>query len=151
MAHYRQYAPSPVAEVAQQVQRFEATEGKEGATLFGRPIVILTTRGARTGLVRKTPLIRIEDGGIYAVVASYAGGPRNPQWYYNLLATPDVVLQDGAVLSERVARELTNPRELDFWWSLADLAWPEFPEYRRAAGRKIPILLLEPRPTDPTP
>jgi deazaflavin-dependent oxidoreductase (nitroreductase family) len=139
------YEPSPRARVREQVERYEATGGREGATNEGRPVVILTTIGARTGSVRKTPVMRIERDGTYAAVASAAGASSDPAWYRNLRAYPDQVrLQDGATVLRMCAREVSGP-EKDEWWRIAEANWPHFPEYRAKAGdREIPIVLLEP-------
>ncbi|MFD8965865.1 nitroreductase family deazaflavin-dependent oxidoreductase [Streptomyces sp. NPDC059568] len=139
-----EYEPSPSERVREQVARYEATGGREGGTLEGRPVVILTSRGAKSGKVRKTPLIRIEQDGVYAVTASAAGSPTHPAWYWNVLADPQVRLQDGDQVREFRAREPAG-EELDRWWAVAEAHWPHFPEYReRAGGRVIPLLLLEP-------
>ncbi|WP_326958726.1 nitroreductase family deazaflavin-dependent oxidoreductase [Amycolatopsis sp. NBC_01286] len=139
------YAPSPSDRVREQVDRYEATGGREGGTLEGQPVVILTTTGAKTGKVRKTPLIRIEHDGVYAVVASAGGAPEHPAWYRNVLADPLVRVQDhDDVLAVR-AREV-HGAEKDRWWRIAETFWPHFPEYReKAAGREIPIVVLERR------
>jgi deazaflavin-dependent oxidoreductase (nitroreductase family) len=144
------YQPSPSERVREQVARYEATDGREGGTLEGRPVVILTTRGARTGQVRKTPVIRIEQDGSYAAVASAAGAPRNPQWYYNLLAHPLVRVQDRDRIRLMRARELTGPEKAR-WWAVAEAYWPHFPEYRASAGREIPIMLLQAADDEPGP
>jgi F420H(2)-dependent quinone reductase len=140
-----QYEPSPSDRVREQVALYEATNGKEGGTLEGRPVIILTTRGARTGKIRKTPLIRIEQDGTYAVVASAGGAPRHPRWYHNVTAHPLVRLQDGEKIRWMRARELSG-EEKTRWWAIADSRWPHFPEYRATANREIPIFVLEPAP-----
>ncbi|UOZ07102.1 nitroreductase family deazaflavin-dependent oxidoreductase [Amycolatopsis sp. WQ 127309] len=139
------YAPSPSERVREQVERYEATGGREGGTLEGRPVVILTTTGAKTGKVRKTPLIRIEHDGVYAVVASAGGAPEHPAWYRNILADPLVRVQDHDDVRAVRAREVHGD-EKDRWWRIAETFWPHFPEYRaKAAGREIPIVVLERR------
>ncbi|MGW6745564.1 nitroreductase family deazaflavin-dependent oxidoreductase [Streptomyces sp. NPDC055025] len=139
-----EYEPSPSERVREQVARYEATGGREGGTLEGRPVVILTSRGAKSGKVRKTPLIRIEQDGVYAVTASAAGAPEHPAWYWNVLADPRVRLQDGDRVREFRAREPAG-EELARWWAVAEAHWPHFAEYRERAGdRVIPLLLLEP-------
>jgi F420H(2)-dependent quinone reductase len=140
-----QYEPSPSDRVREQVARYEATNGKEGGTLEGRPVVILTTQGAKTGKIRKTPLIRIEQDGTYAVVASAAGAPRHPRWYHNVTAHPLVQLQDGEKILWMRAREVSG-EEKARWWTIAESRWPHFPEYRATANREIPIFVLEPGP-----
>lgn len=147
-AEQGRYQPSPSARVREQVALYEATDGREGATLEGKPVVILTTVGAKTGSIRKNPLMRIEHAGTYAVVASAGGAPTHPAWYRNLLAHPEARLQDGATVRRVRAREV-HGEEKARWWQIAEQHWPHFPEYRaKAAGREIPIMLLE--PTDDT-
>ena len=137
------YAPSPSERVRDQVAEYEATGGREGGTLEGKPVVILTTTGARTGKIRKTPLIRIEQDGVYAVVASAGGAPENPAWYRNVIAHPTVRLQDRENIRALLAREV-HGEEKARWWRIAETFWPHFPEYRaKAADREIPVLLLE--------
>jgi deazaflavin-dependent oxidoreductase (nitroreductase family) len=127
------YVPSPSERVAEQVALYEATNGAEGGTLEDRPVVILTTTGARSGAIRKNPVMRIPYGDNYIAVASAAGAATHPAWYRNLTAHPDLWVQDGAVKSRfRV-------------WAVAEQFWPHFPEYRAKAGaREIPVLILEP-------
>jgi deazaflavin-dependent oxidoreductase (nitroreductase family) len=134
-----EYAPSPSERVRDQVARYEATDGREG-----RPVIILTTTGARTGKIRKTPLIRIEQNGVYAVVASAGGAPEHPAWYRNVVADPVVRLQDHEQVHVVRAREV-HGAEKARWWQVAEARWPYFPEYRaKAAGREIPVVVLEP-------
>ena len=140
-----QYEPSPSDRVREQVARYEATDGKEGGTLDGRPVVILTTQGAKSGKIRKTPLIRIEQDGTYAVVASAGGAPRHPRGRHNVTAQPLVQVQDGEKIQWMRARELSG-EEKTRWWTVADARWPHSPEYRATAHRDIPILVLEPAP-----
>jgi deazaflavin-dependent oxidoreductase (nitroreductase family) len=142
------YVPSPKEDVRDQVARYEATGGREGGTLEGRPVVILTMTGATSGKIRKTPVMRIESDGSYLAVASAGGAPRNPAWYYNLIAHPDVRLQDGTEVHFLRAREVFGQEKKDAW-KLAESRWPYFPEYRAKAGREIPIMLLEPVKTTP--
>lgn len=137
------YLPSSSERVRDQVARYEATDGREGGTLEGRPVVILTMTGAASGKIRKTPVMRIERHGTYVAVASAAGAPSNPAWYHNLIANPDVRLQDGAQVHRLRAREVFGDEKAEAW-KLAESRWPHFPEYRAKAGREIPILLLEP-------
>jgi len=138
------YVPSPSERVRTQVAVYEASGGVEGATLEGRPVVILTSVGAKSGKVRKNPVMRIIDGERYVAVASAGGSPTNPSWYANLLAHPKVRVQDGASVEELRAREVTGD-EKRHCWVIAERFWPHFPEYRRqAAGRDIPIMVLEP-------
>src|SRR5580704_7484732 len=139
-----EYVPSPVARVRKQVADYEASGGVEGATLEGRPVVILTSVGAKSGKVRKNPVMRIVDGDRYVAVASFGGAEKNPSWYANLVTHPTVRLQDGATVKEFHAREVSG-EEKQRYWTIAEQFWPHFPEYRRlAAGRDIPIMVLEP-------
>jgi deazaflavin-dependent oxidoreductase (nitroreductase family) len=140
------YAPSPSERVRDQVARYEATGGADGGELGGLPVIILTTTGARSGAVRKTPVMRVERDGIYAAIASYAGSPDNPQWYYNLVAHPEAQLQDGDQLHRVRARELTGA-EKQRWWEIADALNPNYARYRASSGRDIPVLALEPLTT----
>jgi deazaflavin-dependent oxidoreductase (nitroreductase family) len=139
-----EYVPSPLQHVRKQVADYEATAGAQGGTLEGRPVVILTSVGAKSGLVRKNPVMRIVDGDRYVAVASDGGASTNPSWYANLVAHPRVRLQDAAVVSEFRAREVGGD-EKRYYWKVAERFWPHFPEYRRLAdGRDIPIMVLEP-------
>jgi deazaflavin-dependent oxidoreductase (nitroreductase family) len=138
-----EYQPSAWSPVADQVALYEATDGKEGGTLEGKPVVILTTRGRKSGAVRKNPLMRVEHGGRYVVVASMGGAPQHPVWYLNLVADPQVTLQDGANLMELRARTAT-PAERNEWWPRATAAWPAYDEYQKNTERQIPVVILEP-------
>ncbi|HLM95820.1 MAG TPA: nitroreductase family deazaflavin-dependent oxidoreductase [Acidimicrobiales bacterium] len=137
------YVPSAWAPIAEQVALYEATDGKEGDTLEGKPVIILTTRGRKTGDVRKTPLMRVEHDGHYVVVASLGGAPQHPVWYLNLLADPHVTLQDGAEVTDLRARTAT-PEERAVWWPRATAAWPAYDEYQNNTDREIPVVILEP-------
>jgi deazaflavin-dependent oxidoreductase (nitroreductase family) len=139
------YAPSPSGRVRDQVAQYEATDGREGGTLEGKPVVILTSTGARTGRTRKTPIMRIARDGIYVAVASAGGAPEDPAWYHNLVATPLAQVQDGSERHLVQAREI-HGAEKDRWWVVAESFWPHFPAYRQRAGREIPMFLLEPVP-----
>jgi deazaflavin-dependent oxidoreductase (nitroreductase family) len=138
-----EYGPSPSERVRDQVALYEATGGAEGGELGGLPVIILTTAGARSGQTRKTPTMRVEQDGVYAAIASYAGRPVNPQWYYNLAAHPDATVQDGPHLHRVRARELSGD-EKQRWWAIADALNPNYAKYRSTADRDIPILALEP-------
>jgi deazaflavin-dependent oxidoreductase (nitroreductase family) len=141
--HGAQYAPSPSERVRDQVARYEATGGADGGELGGLPVIILTTTGARSGSTRKNPIMRVEQDGVYAAIASYAGKPENPQWYYNLLAQPYATIQDGAQVRRVRAREVYD-EEKQGWWTVADALNPNYAGYRASSGRDIPILALEP-------
>jgi deazaflavin-dependent oxidoreductase (nitroreductase family) len=140
-----QYVPSPSERVRDQVALYEATGGREGGTLEGRPVVILTMTGATTGNLRKTPIMRIERDGTYLAVASAGGAPNHPAWYHNLITHPRLRLQDGTTVHRLRAREVFGAEKAEAW-VLAESRWPHFPDYRAKAGREIPILLLEPDP-----
>jgi len=138
-----EYEPSRNDRDRKQVELYEGTNGIEGGTLNGKPVIILTFKGAKSGKIRKTPLMRIEHDGTYAVVASNGGAPTHPVWYRNIVANPLVELQDGAIRQDVRAREVFG-EEKNEWWKRADAAWPDFRAYRARAGREIPVLLLEP-------
>ena len=138
-----EYEPSPSERVRRQVELYEATNGAEGGTQNGKPVIVLTSQGAKSGKIRKIPLMRIEHNGVYAVVASHAGAPKNPFWYYNLVANPLVELQDGAVKQDMRAREVFGAEKAE-WWKRADAAYSAFPNYRARAGREIPLFVIEP-------
>jgi deazaflavin-dependent oxidoreductase (nitroreductase family) len=138
------YEPSPSDRVREQVSLYEATDGREGGTLEGRPVVILTTVGAKTGNIRKNPVMRIKDGDVYVAVASNAGATSHPSWYRNIVVHPELSLQDGATVHRVRAREVHGDEKAR-WWKVAERDWPHFPEYRAKAGdREIPVVLLEP-------
>jgi deazaflavin-dependent oxidoreductase (nitroreductase family) len=137
------YEPSPDKRSREQVELYERTGGAEGNTLRGKPVIILTTKGAKSGLVRKTPLMRVEHDGRYAVVASQGGAPKHPVWYYNVVADPHVELQDGPVRQDMTARELTGDEKAT-WWERAVAAWPDYANYQERTDREIPVFVLEP-------
>ncbi|MEU5832822.1 nitroreductase family deazaflavin-dependent oxidoreductase [Streptomyces diacarni] len=140
-----EYVPSPEQWVRDQVDLYESSGGTEGTTMRGMPVIVLTTRGARSGKVRKTPLMRVEHEGKYAVVASKGGAPEHPVWYHNLVADPRVELQDGPKRQDMTAREATG-EERARWWERAVEAFPDYAEYQRKTGREIPVFVLEPTP-----
>jgi deazaflavin-dependent oxidoreductase (nitroreductase family) len=137
------YEPSPAAWVREQVEAYERSGGTEANTLrdTGLPIVIFTTVGRRSGKVRKTPVMRVEHGGEYALVASKGGAPAHPEWYHNLMADPDtVLLQDGPTpLPVRV--RLVTGDERSVWWERAVAAYPPYADYQRATEREIPVFV----------
>jgi len=138
-----EYAPSPAAWVRDQVQLYESSGGTEGTTLRDMPVVLVTSQGAKSGKIRKTPLMRVEHDGDYAVVASQGGAPTHPYWYYNLVADPHVELQDGPVKSTRIARQVTGD-ERTVWWERAVAAYPDYADYQKKTERVIPVFVLEP-------
>ena len=138
-----EYEKSPWEFVANQVKLYEATGGVEGGTLEDKPVVILTTRGRHSGKVRKTPLMRVEDNGAYAVIASMGGAAKHPVWYLNLVASPAVTLQDRANVQELAAR-VASGDERARWWAVAVEAWPAYAEYQTKTDREIPVVVLDP-------
>jgi F420H(2)-dependent quinone reductase len=144
-----EYEPSAEKWVQDQVELYEKTDGAEGNTFrdTGLPIVIVTNRGAVSGKLHKTPVMRVEHGGRYAVVASRGGAPEHPRWYYNIRANPLVELQDRAHKQDMVARELTGDERAE-WWDHAVAAYPPYAEYQRKTERVIPVFVLE--PVDPS-
>jgi F420H(2)-dependent quinone reductase len=145
MAIDGEYVPSPREWVRNQVDEYEQSGGAAGTTLMdtGLPVVIVTNRGGKTGVVRKTPLMRVEHGGVYLAVGSKGGAPENPVWVYNLRKNPQVVLQDGAVTHELTAREVTGEERAQ-WWERAVAAYPPYAEYQARTDRVIPVFVLEP-------
>ena len=139
MALVGTYAPSTVDWVREEVEHLERT----GVGLRGRSVVLLTTVGARTRRLRKTPLMRVTHAGVYAVVASMAGADRHPHWYANALAHPEVELRDGPFVLDLVAREVTGAERAG-WWSRACTVFPSYVDYQSRTRRRIPLLLLEP-------
>ena len=142
-----EYEPSPQQWVRDQVERYEATGGREANTLrdTGRPVVIFTTRGNKSGKIRKTPLMRVEHDGKYAMVASQGGAPKHPVWYYNLKADPTALMvQDGPEPFDAVAREVTG-EERAVWWERAVEAYPSYADYQEKTDREIPVFVVERR------
>ncbi|HEY5394190.1 MAG TPA: nitroreductase family deazaflavin-dependent oxidoreductase [Trebonia sp.] len=144
MAIDGKYMPSPSAWVRDQVEEYEGSGGTAGTTLgeSGLPVVIVTNKGAKTGAVRKTPLMRVEHEGAYAAIGSKGGAPQNPVWVYNLRAHPQVVVQDGPDTFELAAREVTGA-ERDAWWDRSVAAYPPYAEYQTKTDRLIPVFVLE--------
>ena len=138
-----EYAPSTSAWARKNAEVYEASDGTEGADLKGRPVIVLTSVGAKTGKLRKTALMRVEHDGVYAVVASLGGAPKHPVWYYNLKADPHVELQDGAVKRDYTAREVTG-EEKAVWWERATAAYPPYADYQKKTNRDIPVFVLQP-------
>jgi deazaflavin-dependent oxidoreductase (nitroreductase family) len=138
-----EYEPSPAQWVRDQVEQYESSGGTEGTTLDGHPVIVVTSRGAKSGKVRKTPLMRVEHDGRYAVVASKGGAPAHPVWYHNLVADPHVTLQDGPVKRPMTAHEATGEEKKE-WWDRAVAAYPDYADYQRKTDREIPLFVLEP-------
>jgi deazaflavin-dependent oxidoreductase (nitroreductase family) len=143
MAIDGEYVPSPQPWVRDQVEKYEGSGGADGTTLQGQPVVIVTNRGAKTGAVRKTPLMRVEHEGAYAAVGSKGGAPENPVWVYNLRKNPQVVVQDGTKVVELTAREVAG-EERAAWWDRALVSWPAYADYQKKTDRLIPVFVLEP-------
>ena len=139
------YEPSPRAWVREQVELYEGSGGTQGTTLreTGIPVVIVTNRGARSGKVHKTPVMRVEHGGRYAMVASKGGAQAHPLWYYNVRAHPLVELQDGPYKQDMVAREVGGAERAE-WWERAVAAYPPYADYQKRTTREIPVFVLEP-------
>ena len=138
-----EYEPGTADWARKQAELFERTGGAEGNTLRGRPIIVLTTRGAKSGKLRKVPLMRVEHDGEYAIVASLGGAPKHPTWYHNIVAEPHVELQDGPVKRDYLAHEATG-EEYATWWERAVAAWPDYAEYTKRTDRTIPVFVLTP-------
>ena len=139
-----EYEPSRVGWVREQVELYESSGGTEGTTLpeSGYPVVIVTMRGATSGKIRKVPLMRVEHDGAYAAIASRGGADEHPQWFYNLVAHPEVELQDATDKWPMRARRLTG-FEREAWYERGIAAFPPYDDYRKRAAREIPVFLLE--------
>jgi deazaflavin-dependent oxidoreductase (nitroreductase family) len=131
--------------VRDQVELYESSDGTQGTTLLstGLPVVIVTNLGASSGKVRKTPVMRVEHDGRYAMVASKGGAPEHPLWYYNVRANPRVELQDGPDKQDMIAREVSGDERAE-WWKRAVAAYPPYAEYQEKTEREIPVFILEP-------
>ena len=137
-----EYAPGTAGWARRQAEAYEASGGAEAADLRGMPIIVLTSVGAKSGLLRKTALMRVEHDGEYAVVASLGGAPKHPVWYFNLAKNPQVELQDGAEKHDYLARELAGD-EKAVWWERAVAAYPPYADYQKRTDRQIPVFVLE--------
>ena len=143
MPLHGEYEPSPRKWVRDQVEHYEASGGREANTLrdTGLPVVIFTTRGAKSGKLRKQPLMRVEHGGAYAMVGSQGGAPTDPAWVGNLRAAPDQVsVQDGPEPWDGVAREIAGEEKTQ-WWARAVAAYPPYADYQEKTDRTIPVLV----------
>ena len=136
-----EYAPSTSEWARVQAEAYEASDGSEAPTLRDRPIIVLTSVGAKSGMLRKTALMRVEHDGVYAVVASRGGAPTHPVWYWNLTKNPHVELQDGTERHDYLAREVTGD-EKAVWWERAVAAWPDYAKYQEKTERQIPVFVL---------
>jgi deazaflavin-dependent oxidoreductase (nitroreductase family) len=138
-----EYEPSPSDWARDQVEKIEKSGGTEGTDNQGHQVIVLTTVGAKSGKLRKTPLMRVEHDGEYAVVASLGGAPKNPVWYYNVVANPHVELQDGPVKKDYEAREVHGD-EYKAWFERSVAAWPDYAEYAKKTTRTMPVFVLSP-------
>jgi deazaflavin-dependent oxidoreductase (nitroreductase family) len=137
-----EYEASPRKQPRDQVELYESSGGTKGTTLRGMPVILLTTRGVKSGKLRKIPLMRVEHEGTYAAVASLGGAPKHPVWYFNVLADPHVELQDGADKWDMTAREIAG-EEKAAWWERCVAAYPDYADYQKKTEREIPVFLLE--------
>jgi deazaflavin-dependent oxidoreductase (nitroreductase family) len=137
------YEPSSQQWVRDQVELIESSGGREGTTLRGVPVIVITSKGARSGKLRKNPVMRVEHDGCYAAVASKGGAAEHPGWYRNLVESSLVEVQDGPARGDFGARELSGS-ERDTWWERAVEVWPAYAEYQDKTERQIPVFVLEP-------
>ncbi|KQT92329.1 nitroreductase [Marmoricola sp. Leaf446] len=145
MAITGEYVPSKAQWVREQVEQFEASNGQEANTLPGTdyPIVVITNVGAKSGYVRKTPLMRVERDGVYVAIASKGGAPEHPEWYFNFLAHPEVELQDGSE-KKTYRAELVEGEEREDLWRLSVDTWSTYASYQEKTDRQIPVFKLTP-------
>ncbi|WP_067478993.1 nitroreductase family deazaflavin-dependent oxidoreductase [Nocardia amamiensis] len=139
-----EYEPSTSDWARQQAESYDNSGGTAATTLQGVPVVLMTSKGAKTGKLRKTPLMRVEHDGEYAVVASLGGAPKHPVWYHNIKAEPHVELRDGTVIKDYTAREVFGD-EKALWWERAVAVWPDYATYQTKTDRQIPVFVLTPR------
>ena len=137
------YEPSTLDWARENAEVIMESGGTKGTELNGRRVILLTTIGAKTGKIRKTPLMRVEHDGRYAIVASLGGAPKNPVWYYNVTANPRVELQDGTVSGDYEAREVFGDEKAQ-WWERAVAAYPDYADYQTKTDRQIPVFVLSP-------
>jgi deazaflavin-dependent oxidoreductase (nitroreductase family) len=138
-----EYEPSTSDWARKQLEEFESSGGTKGNTMRGMPIIVVTSVGAKSGKLRKTPLMRVEHEGEYAAVASLGGAPKHPVWYWNLVKNPHVELQDGPVKKDYIAREVTGD-EKAVWWERSVAAYPDYADYQKKTTREIPVFVLTP-------
>ena len=142
MPFFGEYEPSTQQWVRDQVEAYESSGGTQGTTLRGMPVVLLTMVGAKSGKLRKVPLMRVEHDGAYAAIASMGGAPQNPTWYANVVQHPGLELQDGPAKWDMTARLVTDD-ERAAWWDRAVAAYPDYADYQRKTDRQIPVFVLE--------
>lgn len=138
-----EYEPSTSDWARENAELYMSSGGTDGTELKGKPVILLTTVGAKTGKLRKTPLMRVEHNGEYAVVASLGGAPKNPVWFYNVTKHPQVELQDGTQTGDYEAREVFGDEKAT-WWERAVAVWPDYADYQRKTDREIPVFVLTP-------
>jgi F420H(2)-dependent quinone reductase len=138
-----EYEPSTSDWAREQAEKYMESGGTDGTDMQGMPVILLTTIGAKSGKLRKTPLMRVEHNGEYAVVASLGGAPKHPVWYFNIAKNPRVELQDGTVTRDYDAREVSGD-EKALWWERAVAAYPPYAEYQEKTERQIPVFVLTP-------
>jgi F420H(2)-dependent quinone reductase len=138
-----EYEPSTSDWARENAETYIKSGGTDGTELQGKPVILLTTVGAKTGKIRKTPLMRVENNGEYAVVASLGGAPKHPVWYWNIKKNPRVELQDGEVIKDYEAHEVVGDDKA-VWWERAVEAWPDYAEYQKKTDRQIPVFVLTP-------
>ena len=143
MALSGEYEPSSQRWVRDQVQKYESSDGTQGTTLRDVPVVVVTSVGAKSGKLRKNPVMRVEHDASYAIVASVGGAPKHPSWYHNLVAHPTIELQDGPDRREYVVR-LAEGDERARWWERAVEVWPDYATYQTKTEREIPVFIAEP-------
>ena len=136
-----EYAPSTSDWARENAEKYMESGGTEGNELQGKPVILLSTIGAKTGKLRKTPLMRVEHDGQYAIVASLGGAPKNPVWYHNVKANPRVELQDGTESHDYEARELFGDEKAT-WWERCVKAWPDYANYQKKTERQLPVFVL---------
>lgn len=140
------YVPTPIKWVREQVELYESSGGTKGTELLdtGLPCIIVTHTGNKTGVIRKTPLMRVKAGDGYVLVGSQGGAPKNPVWVYNLRANPAVEIRDKTEVQKMRAREVTDAAERERLWQLCVAAFPPYEDYRKKTARTIPMFLAEP-------
>lgn len=142
MASKEEYIPSTYDIAADHVERYLATDGADGYEFHGATCVILTTRGRRTGAIRRSPIVRVCDGGRYLAVASMGGAPKHPMWYLNLQANPEVTIQDKGEVHNLIARTATAVEKEELW-PIAVAEWPDYENYQKRTERDIPLVICE--------
>src|SRR5262245_14019633 len=138
-----EYELSPTGWVRDHTEKIMANGTTDGTTIRGIPVILLTTRGVKSGKLRKVPLMRVEHDGRYAIVASLGGAPKHPVWYHNVKAEPHVELQDGTVTRDYRAREVDGDEKAT-WWERAVAAYPDYADYQKRTERQIPVFVLDP-------